>query len=179
MKLPVIVLAILCLLLAAATAVFVWSGVYNVAANVPHLDITHWFLEQVRDRSISAHSKGIVLPPLNDPKLSNTGFSHYHAMCRLCHNAPGYPRTEISKGLYPTPPDFTSKETNLPDDAEIFWIVRNGIKMTGMPAFGSTHSEGDIWGIVLFVKRLPNLKREEYVAMAKNVRPAKEGGHHH
>jgi hypothetical protein len=78
MRLLVILLAILCLL-AAAAAVFVWSGVYNVAANVPHWNVTHWCLEQARERSISAHSKGIVVPPVADSKLINTGFQHYHA----------------------------------------------------------------------------------------------------
>ncbi len=178
MRLPVIFLAILCVL-AAAAAFLVWSGVYNIAANVPHWNITRWCLEQIRERSISAHSKGIIVPPLKDLMLINTGFRHYHAMCRLCHKAPGYPRTEISQGLYPTPPDFTAKETKLPGDAEVFWIVRNGIKMTGMPAFGSTHSEMNLWGIVLFVKRLSNMKPEEYAAMAKVSELDREMDHHH
>jgi mono/diheme cytochrome c family protein len=178
MRLLAILLSILCLL-AAAAAVVVWSGAYNVAANVPHWNVTHWCLEQVRERSISAHSKGIVVPPLADSKLINAGFQHYHAMCRLCHNAPGYPRTEVSRGLYPAPPDFTAKETTPPGDAEIFWTVRNGVKMTGMPSFGATHGEKDLWAIVLFVKRLPNFKPEQYDVMVKAAGPRKGEEHHH
>jgi hypothetical protein len=178
MRLLVILLAILCVF-AAAAAVFVWWGAYNVAANAPHWNIIHWCLEQVRERSISAHSRGIIIPPLKDPNLANLGFRHYHAMCRLCHNAPGYPRSEISRGLYPVPPDFAAKGTKLPSDAEIFWIVRNGIKMTGMPSFGATHSEEDLWAIVLFVTRLQNLKPDEYRAMEKTAALRKGEEHHH
>src|SRR4030042_2533108 len=95
------VLFIIVGLLIAAVAAFVWSGCYNVAANVPHWKITHWFLEKVRERSISAHSKGIIVPSLNNPKLMVAGFRNYREMCRLCHGAPGYSPTEIAKGFYP------------------------------------------------------------------------------
>jgi len=166
MRLFLILTAILCLLIAAITT-FLWSGWYNVAANVPHWSVTHWFLLTVRERSISAHSKRITVPSLKDPKLVDIGFRNYHAMCRLCHNAPGYSRTEIAQGLNPAPPDFTSKDMKRRGDAEYFWIVKNGIKMTGMPAFGTTHSEDELWGIVLFLTRLPDLKPERYGAMVK------------
>lgn len=178
MRFFLIFIAIGCLL-GVGGAAFVWSGFYNIAANVPHWQITRWFLEEVRERSVAAHSKGVIVPALNDPKLADAGFRHYHAMCRLCHNAPGYPRTEISQGLYPPPPDFTAKETVLPSGAEIYWMVRNGIKMTGMPAFGPTHTEEELWGIVAFVKRVPNLKPEEYRAMERAARLQKGEEHHH
>src|SRR4030067_536430 len=92
------VLFIIVGLLIAAIAAFVWSGGYNVAAIVPHWKITHWFLEEVREQSISAYSKGTIVPSLNNPKLVETGFKNYHEMCRLCHGAPGYSSTEIAKG---------------------------------------------------------------------------------
>ena len=178
MRLLLILLAILCLLAAAATF-FVWSGTYNVAANVPHWNLTNWLLDEVREQSIASHSKGTIIPSSKDPRLAAAGFRHYHAMCRLCHNAPGYPRTEISRGLYPAPPDFTAKDTALPSTAEIYWIARNGIKMTGMPAFGGTHSDEELWEIVFFVKGLSNMKPEEYHTMVGALNPHKEGGHHH
>jgi mono/diheme cytochrome c family protein len=154
-------------LLLIAVAAFVWSGGYNVAASVPHWKITHWFLEKVRDRSISAHSKGIIVPSLKDPKLLDIGFKNYHAMCRVCHGTPGNSPNEIAKGLNPNPPDFTSKSIEMPNDAELYWVIKNGIKMTGMPSFGPTHSEDELWGIVTFLRRLPKLKPEEYNAMVK------------
>jgi mono/diheme cytochrome c family protein len=153
--------------LTVAIVALVWSGFYNVAATVPHWRVTHWFLGEVRDRSISAHSKGITVPSLRDPKLFDIGFKNYHEMCRLCHGAPGSPRTEIAKGLNPEPPDFSSRDIKMRNEAELYWIIENGIKMTGMPAFGPTHSEDQLWGIVTLLGRLPKLKPEEYKTMVK------------
>ena len=178
MKLFLVLLAIICLF-AAGAMVLVWSGVYNIAANDPHWRITEWVLEETRERSIMVHSKGIEVRSQTDQRLLDIGFEHYNAMCLLCHNAPGYTRTEISRGLYPSPPDFGTIETELPGDAQLFWIAKNGIKMTGMPAFGSTHSEEELWGIVHFVRGLSNLKRDEYDVMVKAVTAHKGTGHHH
>jgi hypothetical protein len=178
MRLVMIVLMSLCVLLGGA-AILVWSGVYNIASSVPHWGATEWLMEKIREQSISAHSKGIIVPPLRGGNFINVGFRHYHTMCRLCHNAPGHTRTEISQGLYPAPPDFTVNDTRLPSDAEVFWIARNGIKMTGMPAFGSTHSEEELWEIVFFAKRVPNMKPEEYRAMEKSEKLREGGEHHH
>jgi mono/diheme cytochrome c family protein len=180
MRIFVALLIILGLLI-ATIATFVWSGSYNVAATVPHWKITHWFLEEVRERSISVQSKGITVPPLDNPKLVEAGFKNYHEMCRLCHGAPGNPRTEIDKGLYPNPPDFTSKDIKMRNEAELYWIIKNGIKMTGMPAFGPTHGEEELWGIVAFLKGLPGLKPEEYKAMVKaaGLHGEREDDDHH
>ena len=177
MKLLLTLTAILCFLIVLIAA-FVWSGSYNIAANVPHWGITHWFLEKVREQSITTHSGGITVPPLKDPKPVDIGFKNYHAMCRLCHNAPGYSRTEIAKGLNPNPPDFASKDVKMRSEAQLYWIVKNGIKMTGMPAFGPTHSEDELWGIVVFVKGLPSLKPEEYNAMVKTAGLLENQTHH-
>lgn len=178
MKTLIALLVLLCLLVAAG-AVFVWSGVYNIAANVPHWKITHEVLSLVRERSISAHSKGITIPPLKDPRLLDRGFKNYHEMCRLCHNAPGYSRTVVAQGLYPAPPDFTSKNREKQSNAEVYWIVKNGIKMTGMAAFGATHSEEEILGLVFFVQRLRDMTPKEYAAMLKAAGLQKREGHHH
>jgi mono/diheme cytochrome c family protein len=168
--------------LSASLAAFVWLGIYDVAASGSHWGITVWIIEKVRDRSIAVRSKAIPTPPLDDPKLVAEGFGHYHALCRLCHSAPCYSQVEIAKGLNPEPPDLVSdEEVKWRGDAQLYWVIKNGIKMTGMPAFGPTHSEYELWGIVAFIKRLPNLKAEEYNAMVKAaIFP--EGGdisHHH
>jgi hypothetical protein len=162
-------------------AVFVWSGSYNVAADVPHWKITHWFLEKVREQSISSHSRGIYVLSLKDPKLIEIGLRHYHSMVRLCHNAPGYPQTEIAKGLNPSPPDLTGKDIEWGSEAELYWVIKNGIKMTGMPAFGPTHSEDELWGVAAFLEKLPNLKPEEYKTMVKaaGLHGEEEDGHPH
>lgn len=152
----------------AAVSVFVWSGSYNIAANAPHWDITHRVLETVRERSIEAHSKGITIPPLSDPKLLQQGISEFHETCRLCHGAPGVPREPFAMGLYPSPPNLASPHLQEElKEAGIFWVVKNGLKMTGMPSFSSTADDQEIWGVVAFLKRLPNLKSEEYRSMVQ------------
>ncbi len=181
MKLLLTLIAILCFLIILIAA-FVWSGIYNVAATAPHQGITLWFLEKVREQSISAHSRTISILSSENPERINIGFRNYHAMCRTCHGAPGYSRTEIAKGLYPAPPDLASEDVlKKLNDAELYWIIENGIKMTGMPAFGPTHNEDEIWGIVAFIKKLPGLKPEGYKAMVKaaGLHGEREDDHHH
>jgi mono/diheme cytochrome c family protein len=149
-------------------AIFVWSGMYNVAADVPHYQVTFWLLDEARERSVAFHSRGIVPPSLAGQKLVDVGFPHYHEMCRLCHGAPGVPRLEFAQGLYPNPPSLVSDDVQQDlSDAELFWLVKNGLKMTGMPSFGNTHTEEQLWGIVAFLRRLPNLAPEDYGAMVK------------
>ncbi len=164
MKFFGVLLAVI-LLLIAAGAGFVWSGFYNVAASVPHWQGTSAVLEVARERSIDYHSDGISPPSLDDPELLESGFHHFHPMCRMCHGAPGYERLEFAKGLYPSPPDLTDDHVREEfTDAQIFWIVQNGLKMTGMPAFGPTHSDNELWGLVAVVNQLPEMTPEEYRA---------------
>jgi hypothetical protein len=85
--------------LIAGIAVYLWSGAYNVAAVEPHWGGFRFFLEEIRDRFITAHSRGINPPCIEDQKLVETGFPHFHEMRRLCHGAPGCPPTEFAQGL--------------------------------------------------------------------------------
>jgi len=145
-------------------AIFIASGVYDVSARVPHWKVTFLILEGLREQSVSKYSKGIkTVPPLDDPVRASEGFSHFHETCRLCHGAPGYPRAEFAEGLYPQPPDLASDEIkNEVEDTGLFWMVENGLKMTGMPAFGDTHTNDQIWSIVAFVRELPKLNPQTY-----------------
>lgn len=148
--------------------IFVWSGVYNVAANVPHYKLTFWLLDEARGRSVAFHSKDLVPPSLEDPKLVDLGFPHFHETCRLCHGAPGTTRLEFADGLYPSPPSLSSDDVQGDlHNAELFWVVKHGLKMTGMPSFGQTHTDEQLWGIVAFLRRLPNLSSKDYEAMVE------------
>jgi mono/diheme cytochrome c family protein len=154
-------------ILFAAAALYIWSGSYNVASTAPHWDITIKLLKETRYRSIAYHSKGIRSPSLTDPRLIPIGFDHYHAMCRLCHGAPGYAQTEIALGLNPPPPELTSEVVQRLKTAELYWIIKNGIKMTGMPAFGPTYDEEELWAMVAFIRLLPKLNPGEYKVMIR------------
>jgi mono/diheme cytochrome c family protein len=165
--------------LGAGALLYSWLGVYNIAATKPHWDITSSFIRMLRDRSVSVHSNDIRVPDLDDPELKQTAFSHYHAMCRLCHGAPGYPPEEFAIGLYPAPPSLTSGNIKKArSNAEIYWIVKHGFKMTGMPAFDPTHEEEDLWSLVSLVQEVPQMSAERYGELAR-ASSDEETGHGH
>ena len=154
--------------------IFAALGVYNIGADSPHWTITRTFIGYVVDRSVDAHSGDVVAPKdLNDPKRIADGASDYDAMCTGCHLAPGMKDNEMRPGLYPHPPALAKFPADEP--AQQFWIVKHGIKMSAMPAWGKTHSDDEIWNMVAFLQKLPKLSPEQYQAMVKSV----EGHHDH
>jgi mono/diheme cytochrome c family protein len=162
-------LVIVVLIILAGAAV-IWFGLYNVAADSPHWKLTFLILDAAKDRSIEVHSRGIVPPSLQGNELIDRGFRHFNETCRLCHGGPGIKPLEFTKGLYPRPPRFPSKDVQQDmSDAQLYWIVKHGLKMTGMPSFGVTYSDEDIWAIVAFVRRLPTLSPQEYEAMVQKA----------
>src|SRR5919106_4337463 len=138
------------LALVAAAAVGIYAGLYNIAADVPHTRPVYWLFETVRERSVAARARDIVVPKdLDDANRISKGAGQYAEMCSGCHLAPGMKRTEISRGLYPRAPELRRKTDLTP--AEQFWIVKHGVKMTGMPAWGLTHDDELLWDVVAFV----------------------------
>jgi mono/diheme cytochrome c family protein len=143
-------------------------GLYNVAADAPHTQPVFWLLQTVRDQSIALRASGIVAPGnLTDPKRIASGAGQYAEMCSSCHLAPGMKRTEISRGLYPRAPELRRGSRAAP--AEDFWVVKHGIKATGMPAWGVTHNDEILWDIVAFLRKLPDLTPDEYQALVKSA----------
>jgi mono/diheme cytochrome c family protein len=154
----------------------IYAGAYDVAATAPHWPLTHWIMETARVLSIKAHAAGITVPPnFDDPANIPIGVEHFAAHCAVCHGAPGVPKGDIARGLYPQPPDL-AKAAPFYSPAELFWIVKHGIKMTGMPAWRD-HSEEELWATVAFLKKLPGISEQDYakLVMAGMAR----GGHHH
>jgi mono/diheme cytochrome c family protein len=151
-------------LVGAAAFALVYSGAFDVAADEPHSAPVHRLLEAVRTRSIAVRSAGIEVPPLDAPGLVQAGAAHYAAMCTGCHLAPGKEASELRSGMYPQPPDLTQHAHASP--AESFWIIKHGIKMSGMPAWGATHDDESIWSLVAFLQVLPELSPEEYRKLA-------------
>jgi hypothetical protein len=166
--------------LAMGAIVFAWFGIYNIAATEPHWGITSSFIAMLRDRSITVRSKDIQVPNLNNAKLKEKGFPHYHEMCRLCHGAPEYQPAEFAEGLYPPPPRLAAGHIQQElSDAEIYWIAKHGLKMTGMPAFGPTHDEEELWGLVVIVKEIPRMSAEQYRHLVESTKAGEESGHGH
>jgi hypothetical protein len=103
-------------------------------------------------------------------------------MCAICHGVPGEEPSPIRQGLSPAPPKLDSRQTQKRSDAGLFWIITNGIRMTGMPAFGRSHNDEELWSIVAFLRLLPKLKPEEYSLMVEiagmQEHPGELGGTH-
>lgn len=158
-----------------AGAAFIYTGAYDVAATHRHWPFTEWILDTARVRSIKFHAAGIQVPPgLDDPAKLVIGVDHFAAHCAVCHGGPGVPKGDIAQGLYPPAPDLAVTGTSY-TDAELFWIIKNGIKMTGMPGW-SQHSDEEIWATVAFLKKLPGMTPEAY---GKLVMAAMGHGAHH
>jgi len=134
MKVLVTALLIAGALVASAFA-FVYAGIFNVAADSPHYAFVHTIMQTVRSRSIATRAKDVQPPPLDDAAMIATGARHYAAMCSGCHLAPDETNdSDMRAGLYPKPPDLTKHLHASP--AEAFWVIKHGIKMSGMPAWG-------------------------------------------
>lgn len=142
--------------------IFIYSGIYNISAMEHHNKLTLWMMNTVRDNSIKHNANNdIKTPDISDSSLVRMGFVHYREMCAGCHGGPGVEQNEIAKGLYPNPP-MLSKAAKDWTPQQLFWITKNGLKMTGMPAFGPTHTDDMIWAIVAFTKKLPGMTKEQY-----------------
>ena len=150
---------------------FIWFGLYNIAADDTHTRPVYTVLETLRERSIAVRANELQVPDLSDPARIRQGAGNYNAMCTGCHLAPGMAATEMSMGLYPSPPDLTRITV---DAAEAFWVIKHGIKASGMPAWGKSMQDEYIWNIAAFVQTLPKLDQAQYNALV-----ASSGGHSH
>jgi mono/diheme cytochrome c family protein len=163
-------------LAATLGAAFTYAGYYDVAADDPHWDVTRGFIASARDRSIARQSREVGKPPaLDDPALLALGAGHYNEMCVDCHLAPGMGENEIRPGLNPKPPKLAVPGASRTPEGD-FWVIKHGIKMTAMPAWGMTHDDHIIWGMVAFLQKLPGLSRADYDALVAKSGP---GGHSH
>jgi mono/diheme cytochrome c family protein len=169
-----ILVAGLVLLLGVVAVIYV--GLYDVGATEPHWPATRWILETARVRSIKAHAAGVTIPAaFDDPAKIPMGVEHFAAHCAVCHGAPGVPKGDIARGLYPAPPDLGNAAA-LYSPGELFWIVKHGIKMTGMPAW-SDHSDDELWATVAFLQKLPGMTQDEYAKLV--MASMAHGGRHH
>ena len=156
---------------------FIYSGLYNFAADDPHSPLVYKAIKTMRERSIAARLDGIEVPPLDDPALLLAGGPDYNDMCAGCHLKPGKASSDIASGLYPQPPNLAmdaaahghgdAGETKAHGDATMsaarqFWIIKHGIKGSGMAAFGPTHDDARIWAMVAFLQKLPTLDAMQY-----------------
>lgn len=152
----------------AGAAVVLAMGWIDVAADTPHSPVVHDLIEFARERAIARCSREIAAPAdLDSAERARRGAGNYDAMCAGCHLAPGVADTEIRRGLYPQPPKLTHEAASvLPPEqtaARRFWIIKHGIKASGMPAWGQGGmADADIWDLVAFLRVLPTLSPQQY-----------------
>lgn len=159
-----------------AALAYMYSGFYNVAATDPHNPVVRWALDTSTVRSIEQHADGLEVPDLSGGSLIEIGAQHFKETCTMCHGAPGVQAGEIAKGLKPEAPDLShAAQCWLP--AELFWIVKHGIKMTGMPACGPTHGDEELWAMVAFTEALPDMSQERYEGLVGSSPTGSREGH--
>jgi len=147
---------------------YFFGGFYNVAAAENDPKIVVWALTRVRNASIDRHSAALKPPmSLDDSAVVQAGARAFRERgCITCHGAPGAEWAKFSEGLHPDPPDL-KEIVDETEPRELFWVIKNGINMTGMPSFGKIEVEDkEIWSIVAFLKKLPKVTPEDFKAWA-------------
>jgi mono/diheme cytochrome c family protein len=153
-------------LLGIAGVAFIYGGWFDVAASNPHSAAAQWAFHTMMRRSVITQAAGIDdTPPFTDDMVKD-GFDHYDDMCTVCHGGPGIQRGEIAKGLNPQAPSLADA-VKMWTPRQLFWIVKHGVGMTGMPSFGATHTDEEIWSIVAFIEKLPEMTPDQYRAMKR------------
>jgi len=152
---------------------FAYSGIYDVSAGSSHSGMVNWLLSTTSHASIERRAKDIEVPNLDDD-LARAGVNDFNGMCAGCHGAPGRDPEAMGQGLNPPPPNLAESAAEM-SPAELFWVTKNGIKMTGMPAWGATHDDDAIWPVVALMTRLPELNASQYQELVDH---AGGMGHH-
>ncbi len=177
-----IILTILgcCVAAAAAGFGFIYSGLYDVSASTPDSPFVAWAVHIASDHSVGARLGVIKVPAgLDQPAQIQAGGHLFAQNCAVCHGGPGLKQTAIAQGMNPAPPDLYRAD-RVPAADENFQFIKYGVKMTGMPAFGPTHTDDQIWSLVAFLGQAPGLKAPNFAAQtgmdASMAAPVKSGG---
>ena len=159
---------------ALGAILYAYSGIHDVSASSPHSGVISWLLSTTSHASVERRSSDIDVPDLSDASLASAGIKDFDAMCAACHGAPGREPEAMGQGLNPPAPDLAESAAHM-QPAELFWVTKNGIRMTGMPAWGATHGDDSIWLVVAFMTRLPQLDEAAYQELLES---AAGQGHH-
>ena len=169
------VIGALAVLTAVAAAVYFFGGYYNVAASQEDAGVVRWALTKVRQASIERHAQDPVPTNINDPETVKAGARAFSTLgCVNCHGAPGVKWAKFSEGLHPDPPDLKDVvgETT---PSQLFWVIKNGINMTGMPSFAAAGAnDNEIWSVVAFLKKLPSVSEADYKAWTTSATPTQQ-----
>jgi mono/diheme cytochrome c family protein len=157
------VIGALAIIVCIGAAIFFFGGFYSVAGTTEDPAVVSWALTRVRTASIDRHAREQPPASINDPAAVQAGAKAFAALgCPICHGGPGLNWAKFSEGLHPEPPDLKDFVNEM-TPAQLFWVVKNGINMTGMPSFGQAGAKDDeIWSIVAFLKKLPGVSEADF-----------------
>jgi mono/diheme cytochrome c family protein len=160
-----LVLAVLIAMLLLAAAAVLHNG---LSARAQPTRLETILARGARHIAIHENARNQHNPVPETPENLREARLHFADHCAICHGNDGSGDTMMGRGLYPKPPDLREQQTQKLSDGEIFWIIENGVRFTGMPAFGGTHgSAEDSWKLVLFIRHLPQLTSEEKLEMER------------
>ncbi len=152
---------------------FISTGSFNTSAARPPSGLEKSIGSLALNRAVARHAPKTA-NPFSGPDVVRAGLAHYREMCVTCHGGPGVDASEAGEGLNPPAPELTLERVQHRTDGELFWIVQQGVRMTGMPSFGATHKDPEIWKIVAFLRHLPQITKDEQAALKAGT----EGGEH-
>ena len=140
---------------------FVKSGIYNVGASHPHTKSTEWITHETMIHSVRRNAASIDVPESMSSRQLVAGFCAYETHCVACHGAPAIAREQWVSGMEPSPPFLLDSTTRF-TPRQLFWIVKNGIKMTGMPSWRDSMSDDQIWTVVALLEAMRTLPPQTY-----------------
>ncbi|MEC4677793.1 MAG: cytochrome c [Nitrospirota bacterium] len=153
-----------------------FSGWFNVSTVWKDPALVQWVLATTSANSVASRAKNIEVPSLGSEEQIKKGFQSFRAMCAGCHTPPGDDPTPMAQGLNPEAPDLAK---SLKSPAEFFWVLKNGIRMTGMPGWGESHTDEQLWEMVSFIGELPEMTFLDYLFLNSEVPLDEDDGHGH
>jgi mono/diheme cytochrome c family protein len=153
-----------------------YSGLIDVAATSREPDAIGWLLKSARENAVSREAEAVSAPDLSSQAWVTAGANAFEEMCSRCHGAPGEDPPIGALDMSPPPPDLSESASERSPE-ELFWVIKHGIWMTGMPAWGPTHTDPQLWQLVAFLERLPGMTGATYQGF---LTPGGDGhGHQH
>jgi mono/diheme cytochrome c family protein len=164
------VLLVLLMAIVLALGFVAYSLLHNgVSAKATPSAIEVMMARKARHMALPSTARALTNPVASSEENLRDARLHFADHCAICHGNDGSCDTMMGSGLYPKPPDLRLAETQKLSDGELFWIIENGVRFTGMPAFSTRHSSPeDSWKLVLFIRHLPKLTAEERIEMERN-----------
>jgi len=153
--------ATLALLAGVGGSIFAVSGLASIKASSDHWPVTEWFLNFAMSRSVATHTLGVKAPALNARGMVLKGATHYEIGCFPCHGNPALPHPRIAREMTPHPP-YLPRTIHEWKPEELFYIVKHGVKFTGMPAWPAQQRDDEVWAMVAFLQEFPKLNEQEY-----------------